>query len=92
MVKPHYFVRMAGTSKHAQNIADTLVSELAKERLKQGYSQRKLAQMAGISQAGLLFIEKGERRPTLEILLQIAEALDVDLSRLLAESQKKNRR
>lgn len=79
---------MAGTSKTAQTIVDALVHRLAEERRRQGYSQRKLAQMAGISQAGLLFIEKGERRPTLEILLQIALALDVELASLLQEAEK----
>lgn len=77
---------MAGTSKTAQEIVDHLVGKLTEERIRQGCSKRKLAQMASISHGGLTFIENGERRPTLEILLQIAAALGVDLPGLLAEA------
>lgn len=34
------------------------------------------------------YIEKGERNPTLEIVCRLAEALGVDLSKLIAKAQK----
>lgn len=85
-VQQEYPIPMAGTSRTAQDIVDYLVGRLTEERIRQGCSKRKLAQMASISHGGLSFIENGERRPTLEILLQIAGALEVDLPALLAEA------
>ncbi len=58
------------------------VAEVAKyvkilhdERIRQGYSQRKLASLAGIDHAALNLIESGKRNPTLATLLLLQEAL-----------------
>lgn len=83
---------MAGTSKEARKVADSVVQQLVDARKRKGYSRRKLAMLAAISHGGLTFIENGERRPTLEILLQIATALEVDLWALLKEAQRKGSR
>jgi transcriptional regulator with XRE-family HTH domain len=81
---------MAGTSKQARRTTDAVVMLLADQRKKKGYSLLKLAKLANISQTGLTFIERGDRRPTLEILIQLATALEIDLWPLLrkAESEK----
>lgn len=78
---------MAGTSKSARMVTDAVVGLLAEQRKKKGYSLYKLAKLANISQMGLAFIERGERRPTLEILLQIAQALEIDLWPLLKKAE-----
>ena len=45
-----------------------------------GFSTNKLANRAGISQSYLREIELGKKKPTVEILSYICEALDVSLS------------
>lgn len=49
---------------------------LYKLRKEKGLSQKKLAEMAGLSQAAIYYWEKGERKPKSEQLLKLAEALE----------------
>ena len=79
---------MAGNSKEARKITDLAVQLLVEERQRLGYSQRKLATLSGISQSGLNFIERGERRPTMEIVLQIADALEIELWPVLQKAER----
>jgi len=53
---------------------------LRDERVKQGISQQRLAEMVGISRTGLRHIEALEASPTLYNVLRISRALGVDLS------------
>ena len=46
---------------------------------------RRLAKESGLSQPMISYIERGMCNPTLDTLLRIAAALDVDLSKLLNE-------
>jgi transcriptional regulator with XRE-family HTH domain len=56
---------------------------LRAERLRQGISQQRLAEMAGISRTGLRHIESLQTSPTLHSLLRLAKALEVELVGLL---------
>lgn len=47
-----------------------------------GPSQEKLAWDAGLNRAYIGYIERGERRPSVETLAKIAKALKVDLYEL----------
>ena len=47
-------------------------------REKFGYSQKRIAELANISQPSYCNIEKGERNPTVETAKKIAEALGFD--------------
>ena len=58
---------------------------LRKERARRGLSIYRVAKMSGVSQQMISYVERGMRNPTLETLLRIANALDVDLWRLLKE-------
>lgn len=56
--------------------------KLRKLRTEQGLSQQKLAKLSGVSQTAIYHWEKGDRRPKLEQVRRIADALDVGLYEL----------
>ena len=51
-----------------------------------------LADRAGLSQAMISFVERELRNPTLDTLLRMASALEVDLADVLRQSQKATRK
>lgn len=51
---------------------------IIKKRTKLGYSQNKLAQLVGISQPFMNEIEKGRKKPSLDILLRLCEVLNLE--------------
>lgn len=53
------------------------------ERKRQGISQGKLAELAGITQATLSLIENDHRSPTIETLIKLAGALQWSLDALI---------
>lgn len=50
--------------------------------MKNGYSLQQLAKSTGISSSHLSYIERGEREPTISMLVIIAQALNVDIKEL----------
>ena len=54
-----------------------------KLRQEKHMTQRQLARKAGISTAMVSFIERGQRRPTLEVALMVAKALGTTLEELI---------
>ncbi len=48
----------------------------------------RLAEKSGLSQAMVSYVERGIRNPTLDTLLRIAGALNVDLPRLIKRALK----
>lgn len=69
-----------------RRILEELVSLLKKHR--GGMSMTVLAQKSGVSLSMISFIERGLRNPTLDKLLDIAVALEVDLWKLLRDATK----
>lgn len=64
------------------------VARLLKEaREKRGISKTVLAAKAGISQSMVTYVEAEERNPSLEVLLRLTEALDVELSGILRNAE-----
>jgi DNA-binding XRE family transcriptional regulator len=51
-------------------------------RLKAGRTRRDLAAVVGITENWLFKIEKGDHNPSFEIMIKIAEALDISLDQL----------
>ena len=51
-------------------------------RTAKGYSLRELEEISGVSKATINNIENGKANPTIETLLLLAKALDVELSAL----------
>lgn len=58
---------------------------IADFRKKKGVSQEVLSGFADIGRTHLSAIERGERKPTLETLYRIANALDMKMSDIVAE-------
>lgn len=62
---------------------------IKKERKKQGLTLEELAARSGVSKSMLSMIERGEKNPSIQVASQIAEGLEVTISYLLGEQQKK---
>jgi transcriptional regulator with XRE-family HTH domain len=77
----------------AQKLFDAISSEVArqlrKEREKRELSLNVLAQKAGLSRQTVSYVEQEVQSPTLETLLRITVALDVDLEDVIAEARKR---
>ena len=63
-----------------------LATNLKAIRLQKGYAQEKLALEAGVDRTVVSKIERGVTNPSLEILLRLANLLDVKVSDLLIQS------
>jgi transcriptional regulator with XRE-family HTH domain len=59
--------------------------KITEERKRKGLTQERLAEGASISPSYLAHIESGSRRPTLDVLRQIATGLGISLTSLLPE-------
>jgi transcriptional regulator with XRE-family HTH domain len=69
-------------------IAANVVRLLREEREKRGLSMNVVAQRSGLSHSIVSLIERDLRNPTLDTLLRIAEAMEVDLGELLIQARK----
>lgn len=56
---------------------------LREERERQKLSMSRVAEMAGLSQQMVSYVERGMRTPTLETLLRISGALRVDVADII---------
>ncbi|MCI8332601.1 MAG: helix-turn-helix transcriptional regulator [Clostridiales bacterium] len=67
---------------------------IAKYRQDKGITQEVLSGLADIGRTHLSAIERGERKPTLETLYKISQALGVDMSNIVLsiEQEMKKRR
>ncbi len=67
-----------------------IVGEVVSDyRKKKGLSQEVLSGLSDIGRTHLSAIERGERKPTLETLYRICVALDVKMSEIVAEIEKR---
>lgn len=62
---------------------------IAEFRKKKGISQEVISGLADIGRTHLSAIERGERKPTLETLYKIANALNVKMSDIILEIEKR---
>ncbi|MEO7165402.1 MAG: helix-turn-helix transcriptional regulator [Chthoniobacterales bacterium] len=69
-----------------------VVRLLRSERIRRKISMNRLGVTSGVSQSMISLLERRMRAPTLETLLRMADALDVDLWRLLRQAEKTSRR
>lgn len=60
---------------------------LQRARLSKGLSQEELAHMAGLHRTYVGLIERGQRKPTIEVGHALARALGVPLSGLIREAE-----
>jgi len=67
-----------------------LVGEVIADKRKQkGISQEVLSGLADIGRTHLSAIERGERKPTLETLYRIASALNIKMSDIVIEIERR---
>ena len=78
---------MSKPSAHIR-IHSEVISLLRKRREEMPMSMTQLAQKAGLSLSMISFVERELRKPTLETLLRIAAALDVELGALIQRASK----
>ena len=72
-----------------QAVCSAVVQLLRAERLRQKWSMRRLAAGAGLSQAMISLVENDLRNPTLDTLLRMTGALQLDLGRLILKASAK---
>jgi transcriptional regulator with XRE-family HTH domain len=65
-----------------------VVRLLREEREKRGLSMNVVAQRSGLSHSIISLIERDLRNPTLDTLLRIADAIEIDLGELLTQARK----
>ena len=66
-----------------QEIIDKISDNIRIERLRKRYSQEKLAEIANITQKYLNLIENKKANPSIVIVVNICQALDIKLSELI---------
>ena len=62
------------------NVRRTLVREYIYLRKLKGLTQAEVAERAGISRTNVSRFESGEYNPTLEMMVKLATAMDLDIS------------
>jgi len=76
------------TDKQRQAIISQIIQALREARERQGLSMSKVAERAGLSQQMVSYVERQMRMPTLDTLLRMSEALEINLSELLKNVNK----
>jgi transcriptional regulator with XRE-family HTH domain len=74
------------SNKSHQAVCARVAKILRQEREKRGLSMNLVAERAGLSQQMVSYVEREMRNPTLETLLRIAGALEVDLAKIISRA------
>jgi transcriptional regulator with XRE-family HTH domain len=69
-------------------ITANVVRFLREEREKRGLSMNVVAQRSGLSHSIISLIERDLRNPTLDTLLRIADAIEIDLGGIITRARK----
>ncbi len=69
-------------------VAANVVRFLREEREKRGLSMNVVAQRSGLSHSIVSLVELDLRNPTLDTLLRIAEAIEIDLGEVITRAGK----
>ena len=77
--------------KLPKKIIDSVVLQLLERRKEQKLSHEKVAQLSKLHRSTISLTESRKMQPTLLTLLKMSQALDCDLSRLLAKAEKESR-
>lgn len=65
------------------------MSVIKRLRLEKGWSQKRLAEEAGLSQSFIHSIEVGQKSPTIRSIRKIAKALGVSVEEIIREGETK---
>jgi transcriptional regulator with XRE-family HTH domain len=72
--------------KSQQAVCSRVAQTLRREREKRGLSMNRVAERAGLSQQIVSYVERGMRNPTLETLLRITAAIEIDVVEVLRQA------
>ena len=75
------------TGKNRRAICSAVAQILRKERQKRGLSLANVATKAGLSYQMVSFVEKEMRNPTLDTVLRISAALEIDMAKIIRHAQ-----
>ena len=75
-------------NKYRAAVAAQVAAILRREREKRSLSMNAVAERAGLSQQMVSYVEREMRNPTLDTLLRLSGALELDLAVLLKRAQK----
>jgi transcriptional regulator with XRE-family HTH domain len=75
--------------EHREAIAAQVAIILREEREKRSLSMNALAERAGLSQQMVSYVEREMRNPSLETLLRLCGALQLQLSQVLLRAEKR---
>jgi transcriptional regulator with XRE-family HTH domain len=82
-----YFLFVATDKKSQQIVCFRVAQLLRQERERRGLSMNLVAERAGLSQQMVSYVEREMRNPTLETLLRIAAAIEIDLPKVIQKAQ-----
>lgn len=74
--------------KNTRALCVKIISLLKRERERRKLSKYFIAQESGLSPQMVAYVENGERNPTLETLLRMAQAMDVDLAKIIVQARR----
>jgi transcriptional regulator with XRE-family HTH domain len=74
--------------ERAEQVSQECLRLLAELRAKRGVSHQELADRAGLDRSYIGLLEKGRRRPTLEVAVKLAMALGVKFSDIAKKAEK----
>lgn len=79
---------MPSATDSYRTITANVARHLREERQRQKLSMSRVAEMAGLSQQMVSYVERSMRTPTLETLLRISAALKIDLADVIRNAVK----
>ena len=79
---------MVVDKREVERVCEAVAGILREERERRGLAMLTVAERAGVSQQMVSYVERGIRRPTLEMALRIAKAIGVELAEVLVRAEK----
>ena len=74
------------SSGHLDSVCSHVARILREERERRKISMTALAERAGLSRTMIRFVEREVRNPTLETLLRMTKALEIDLGKVIQKA------
>lgn len=89
LLKPHLISNGGVKSKDQQTKTEEVLSQIGSSiralRKEKGWTQEKLAEMSGINDKEVSHIEQGRRNITIDTLVKISKALEVNIESIISK-------
>lgn len=76
--------------KEKDRIKDQILESYIALRKRRGITQQEIAERTGMKRTNIVRIESGRYVPTIEVLVKLADALDMELEIRLVERENRN--